>query len=60
MYGSEDPAVALPILLEHVRSGRLKLRELLGQRFPLERVNEAFEVYVGLLTATVAGWSSAD
>jgi S-(hydroxymethyl)glutathione dehydrogenase/alcohol dehydrogenase len=43
MYGSEDPAVALPILLEHVRAGRLKLRELLGPRYPLEQVNEAFE-----------------
>ncbi len=43
MYGSEDPAVALPVLLEHVRAGRLKLRELLGPRYPLERVNEAFE-----------------
>ncbi len=43
MYGSEDPAVALPLLLEHVRAGRLKLRELLGPTFPLEQVNEAFE-----------------
>ena len=25
MYGSEDPAVALPLLLDHVRAGRLKL-----------------------------------
>jgi Zn-dependent alcohol dehydrogenase len=44
MYGSEDPAVALPMLLEHVRGGRLKLRELLGQTFPLSRVNEAIEL----------------
>ena len=43
MYGSEDPAVALPILLEHVRAGRLDLRELLGPSFPLDEVNEAFE-----------------
>jgi S-(hydroxymethyl)glutathione dehydrogenase / alcohol dehydrogenase len=43
MYGSEDPAVALPILLEHVRAGRLKLGELLGPRFPLDQVNEAFD-----------------
>jgi S-(hydroxymethyl)glutathione dehydrogenase/alcohol dehydrogenase len=43
MYGSEDPAVALPILLDHVRAGRLKLRELLGPSYPLEQVNEAFE-----------------
>jgi S-(hydroxymethyl)glutathione dehydrogenase/alcohol dehydrogenase len=42
MYGSEDPAVALPILLEHARAGQLKLRELLGPVYPLEHVNEAF------------------
>jgi Zn-dependent alcohol dehydrogenase len=43
MYGSEDPAVALPLMLDHARAGRLKLRELLGPSYPLERVNEAFE-----------------
>jgi S-(hydroxymethyl)glutathione dehydrogenase/alcohol dehydrogenase len=43
IYGSEDPAVALPLLLEHVRAGRLDLRSELGPRFPLERVNEAVE-----------------
>jgi S-(hydroxymethyl)glutathione dehydrogenase / alcohol dehydrogenase len=41
MYGSEDPALALPVLLEHVRSGRLQLESLLGPRFPLDRVNDA-------------------
>jgi S-(hydroxymethyl)glutathione dehydrogenase/alcohol dehydrogenase len=44
MYGSEDPAVALPILLDHVRGGRLKLGELLGRTFPLEQVNDAFDL----------------
>ena len=44
MYGSEDPAVALPILLDHVRAGRLKLRELLGRTFPLEQVNDAIDL----------------
>jgi S-(hydroxymethyl)glutathione dehydrogenase/alcohol dehydrogenase len=43
MYGSEDPAVALPTLVEHVRAGRLELGRLLGPSFPLERVNDAFE-----------------
>jgi S-(hydroxymethyl)glutathione dehydrogenase/alcohol dehydrogenase len=43
MYGSEDPAVALPLLLEHVRAGRLELKALLGPRFGLDQVNEAFE-----------------
>ena len=42
MYGSEDPAVALPTLLEHVRAGRLELASLLGPRFALDEVNEAF------------------
>ena len=41
IYGSEDPAVALPILLEHVRAGRLDLRTQLGPTFPLEQVNAA-------------------
>lgn len=43
MYGSEDPAVALPILLEHTQAGRLRLKELLGPSFPLDQVNEAFD-----------------
>jgi Zn-dependent alcohol dehydrogenase len=43
MYGSEDPAVALPILLDHVRAGRLELHALVGPEYPLERVNEAIE-----------------
>jgi S-(hydroxymethyl)glutathione dehydrogenase / alcohol dehydrogenase len=43
MYGSEDPAIALPILLEHVRAGKLQLRPLLGPTFPLDAVNDAIE-----------------
>jgi S-(hydroxymethyl)glutathione dehydrogenase / alcohol dehydrogenase len=43
MYGSEDPAVALPILLEHVRAGRLQLRPLLGPAFGLDDVNDAID-----------------
>jgi S-(hydroxymethyl)glutathione dehydrogenase/alcohol dehydrogenase len=43
IYGSEDPAVALPILLDHVRAGRLDLRSQLGPSFPLDRVDEAIE-----------------
>jgi Zn-dependent alcohol dehydrogenase len=41
MYGSEDPAVALPLLLEHVAAGRLELAPLLGDVFPLERIDDA-------------------
>jgi S-(hydroxymethyl)glutathione dehydrogenase/alcohol dehydrogenase len=43
MYGSEDPAVALPVLLEHVRSGALELEPMLGPRYALDDVNAAFE-----------------
>jgi len=43
IYGSEDPAVALPILLDHVRAGRLDLRSQLGPTFALDEVNEAVE-----------------
>ena len=43
MYGSEDPAIALPILLEHVRAQRLQLRPLLGPTFRLDDVNDAIE-----------------
>jgi S-(hydroxymethyl)glutathione dehydrogenase/alcohol dehydrogenase len=41
MYGSEDPAVALPVLLEHVRAGRLDLGGLVGPTFPLEEIDDA-------------------
>ena len=41
LYGSEDPAVALPILLDHVREGRLVLAPLLGTTYPLEDVDAA-------------------
>jgi S-(hydroxymethyl)glutathione dehydrogenase/alcohol dehydrogenase len=43
IYGSEDPAVALPILLEHVRAGRLDLASQLGPSFPLDEIDDAVE-----------------
>jgi S-(hydroxymethyl)glutathione dehydrogenase / alcohol dehydrogenase len=43
IYGSEDPAVALPILLGHVRSGALDLGSQLGPRFALDDANDAVE-----------------
>ena len=42
IYGSEDPAVALPGLLDDVRAGRLELASMLGPRYPLEAADEAF------------------
>jgi S-(hydroxymethyl)glutathione dehydrogenase/alcohol dehydrogenase len=47
IYGSEDPAVALPVLLEHVRAGRLDLASQLGPVFPLDEINEAIEAALG-------------
>jgi Zn-dependent alcohol dehydrogenase len=43
LYGSRDPAVALPAVLELVRAGLLDLEHMLGPRFPLERANDAVE-----------------
>jgi S-(hydroxymethyl)glutathione dehydrogenase/alcohol dehydrogenase len=43
LYGSEDPAAALPAMLEHIRAGRLDLARMLGPSFPLERANDAVE-----------------
>src|SRR5262245_39031329 len=43
MYGSEDPAVALPVLLDHVAAGRLRLAPLLGPVFALDDVNDAVD-----------------
>jgi S-(hydroxymethyl)glutathione dehydrogenase/alcohol dehydrogenase len=41
MYGSEDPAIALPMLLEHVQAGRLDLASLVGPEFALDDIDEA-------------------
>jgi len=41
--GSARPAVDIPRLVELYRSGRLKLDELITNRYPLERLNEALE-----------------
>jgi len=38
----------IPILIDHHRAGRLKLAELIAERYPLERINDA-------IAATVAG-----
>jgi S-(hydroxymethyl)glutathione dehydrogenase/alcohol dehydrogenase len=43
IYGSQDPAVAMPILLAHVRAGRLDLASLVGRSFPLSELNEAMQ-----------------
>ncbi len=47
LYGSEDPAVALPALLDHVRAGRIDLEHMVGPEYPLAEVNEAIEAMIG-------------
>ena len=42
IYGSEDPAVALPRLLELVAAGELELASLVGPSFPLDQADAAF------------------
>ncbi|WP_433208023.1 Zn-dependent alcohol dehydrogenase [Dactylosporangium sp. CS-047395] len=42
MYGSTDPAVDVPILLEHYRAGRLNLAALVTDEVELSGVGEAF------------------
>ncbi len=43
MYGSEDPSVALPILLEHVAAGRLDLASLVGPLYSLDDADDAVQ-----------------
>jgi S-(hydroxymethyl)glutathione dehydrogenase / alcohol dehydrogenase len=43
LYGSEDPAVALPAVLEHVRAGRLDLEHMVGPRFRLDDAEQAVQ-----------------
>jgi S-(hydroxymethyl)glutathione dehydrogenase/alcohol dehydrogenase len=43
IYGSEDPAVALPRLLDLARSGELELAALVGPSFTLDEADAAFQ-----------------
>ena len=47
LYGSEDPAVALPRMLELVRDDQLDLEGALGPTFTLDEVNEAIAASLG-------------
>jgi S-(hydroxymethyl)glutathione dehydrogenase/alcohol dehydrogenase len=42
MYGNADPAADIPVLLEHVRAGRLGLGPLVTRRISLDEVEPAF------------------
>ena len=41
MYGSQDPRVGIPVLIEHARAGRLDLAAMVGRTYPLERIDDA-------------------
>jgi Zn-dependent alcohol dehydrogenase len=43
LYGSANPPVDVPKILGLYLSGRLPLEKLIGQTYPLEAVNEAYE-----------------
>ena len=47
LYGSEDPAVALPRMLQLVRDDQLDLEGTLGPTFALDEVNEAIAASLG-------------
>jgi S-(hydroxymethyl)glutathione dehydrogenase / alcohol dehydrogenase len=42
-FGSTSPHVDVPMLIDLVRAGRLKLAELISGRFPLDAINEAVD-----------------
>ncbi|HEU5158208.1 MAG TPA: Zn-dependent alcohol dehydrogenase [Streptosporangiaceae bacterium] len=42
LYGSANPLIDLPRLFELYLAGRLPLDALIGRRYPLDRINEAF------------------
>jgi Zn-dependent alcohol dehydrogenase len=47
LYGSANPLLDVPKLLELYRAGRLPIDQLVGRRYPLADVNEAFADLVG-------------
>ena len=54
MGGGNVPERDIPRIMGFYRSGALELEKLIGQRLPLERVNEAFDaLHAGELVRTV-------
>jgi len=43
LYGSAAPRVDIPKMIDLYRDGQLKLDELLTHRFPIEKINEAYD-----------------
>jgi Zn-dependent alcohol dehydrogenase len=47
LYGSANPLLDVPMLLDLYRAGRLPIDRLIGKRYPLAGVNDAFADLVG-------------
>jgi Zn-dependent alcohol dehydrogenase len=47
LYGSANPLLDVPKLLELYRAGRLPIDQLIGERYPLAAINDAFADLVG-------------
>jgi Zn-dependent alcohol dehydrogenase len=47
LYGSSNPLLEVPMLLDLYRAGRLPIDQLVGKRYPLAAVNDAFADLVG-------------
>jgi Zn-dependent alcohol dehydrogenase len=43
-YGSTRPRVDMPRLLDMYMDGKVKIDELVSKTFPLEQVNEAYDL----------------
>jgi Zn-dependent alcohol dehydrogenase len=43
LYGSSIPQLDLPVIFDLYRSGQLPLDRLIGERYPLDRIGDAFD-----------------
>jgi S-(hydroxymethyl)glutathione dehydrogenase/alcohol dehydrogenase len=43
--GSIDPSLAIPRLIKLIRSGRIELDDLITHEFPLDKINDALELF---------------
>lgn len=53
LYGSANPVLDLPRILELYRAGRVPLDALVGNRLPLARINEAYDQLASAVGRTV-------
>jgi Zn-dependent alcohol dehydrogenase len=47
LYGSANPLLDVPMLLDLYRAGRLPIDQLVGRRYPLAGINDAFADLAG-------------